>query len=94
MTFKGECECGAFYRAHGAVDVALKELKAWAKRHREQGCNAHPDVNAGRCTATSPGGVDPEGTLPKKGTRCGLPAGHDGDHTVLRPTGVPWFGVP
>lgn len=25
--------------------------------------------------------------------RCGLPEGHDGGHTLLVPTGMPWFGL-
>ena len=45
-----------------------------------------------RCAAESPGGVSSSGTLPQKGARCGLEAGHRGDHTVLIPTGYPWFG--
>lgn len=45
-----------------------------------------------RCPHRSPGGVTDEGTLPAEGKQCGLPAGHDGDHTVLIPTGMPWFG--
>jgi hypothetical protein len=44
-----------------------------------------------RCPAMSPGGVTPEGTLPRPGTQCGLDAGHDGDHTVLIETGAPWW---
>lgn len=43
-----------------------------------------------RCPHRSPGGVDLDGRLPRKGTRCGLWAGHDGPHTVLIPTGYPW----
>jgi hypothetical protein len=45
-----------------------------------------------RCEARSPGGVTETGTLPRKGTQCGLERGHDGDHTVLIPSGYPWFG--
>lgn len=26
--------------------------------------------------------------------QCGMMAGHDGPHTILTPTGVPWFGMP
>lgn len=44
-----------------------------------------------RCPKRSPGGVTPSGTLPRKGTQCGLPAGHDGEHTILIPSGAPWF---
>jgi len=43
-----------------------------------------------RCPVRSPGGVTPDGRNPRKGTQCGLEAGHDGDHTVLIPTGYPW----
>ena len=49
---------------------------------------------AGRCPARSPGGVTKDGTLPRKGTQCGLWQGHDGDHTVLIPTGAPWWPQP
>lgn len=45
-----------------------------------------------RCPYRSPGGITDEGTLPAEGKQCGLPAGHEGDHTVLIPTGMPWFG--
>jgi hypothetical protein len=44
-----------------------------------------------RCPARSPGGVSPDGTLPRKGTQCGLDAGHDGDHTVLMKSSAPWW---
>lgn len=44
-----------------------------------------------RCPARSPGGVTPTGTLPRKGTQCGLERGHDGDHTILIETSAPWF---
>jgi hypothetical protein len=47
-----------------------------------------------RCPAKSPGGVTPEGRLPRKGTQCGLWKGHDGEHTVLIPTGAPWWPKP
>lgn len=47
-----------------------------------------------RCEARSPGGSTDEGQLPAKGTQCGLPAGHDGEHCVLIPTGAPWFPRP
>lgn len=52
-----------------------------------------PNPYPTRCPATCPGGITPDGTLPK-GTQCGLPAGHDGDHTVLIPTSMPWFRKP
>jgi hypothetical protein len=44
-----------------------------------------------RCPATSAGGSTPDGQLPAKGTQCGLDAGHDGDHSILIPSGAPWF---
>lgn len=48
-----------------------------------------------RCTARSPGGgITKDGKLPRKGKRCGNYVGHHGDHTVLQPTGAPWFGKP
>jgi hypothetical protein len=53
-----------------------------------------PDDVRKRCPAKSPGGMTPEGRLPRKGTRCGLDAGHDGDHTVLIPSGAPWWPTP
>lgn len=45
-----------------------------------------------RCPARSPGGVTKDGTLPR-GLQCGLPQGHVGEHTLLIPTGAPWFPV-
>lgn len=39
-----------------------------------------------RCSAKSPGGPE----SPRKGTRCGLPEGHDGPHTILVPPQYPW----
>ena len=44
-----------------------------------------------RCSVRSPGGSTEDGRLPREGTQCGLPAGHDGEHTALIPSGVPWF---
>jgi hypothetical protein len=44
-----------------------------------------------RCPAKSPGGMTPDGVLPRKGTQCGNYKGHAGDHTVLIPTAAPWF---
>lgn len=38
-------------------------------------------TNLKRCAAFQPG----------TGLPCGLPAGHDGEHTVLMPSDVPWF---
>jgi hypothetical protein len=52
---------------------------------------SEPETTRTRCPARSPGGVAPDGTLPQKGTQCGLDAGHDGDHTVLMESGAPWW---
>lgn len=41
-------------------------------------------LQLGRCSARG-GGPPP--------LRCGLPAGHDDDHSALIETGAPWFGV-
>lgn len=42
-----------------------------------------PDVDEGRCKVVGPRSTH--------GMRCGLPEGHDGDHTLLIPSGAPWF---
>ena len=42
-----------------------------------------------RCTVRSPGGMAPDGKLPRTGVRCGLDEGHAGDHTILMETGAP-----
>lgn len=44
-----------------------------------------------RCQGRSPGGSTSDGQLPTKGTQCGLEAGHDGEHSILIPSGAPWF---
>ena len=43
-----------------------------------------------RCSAKSPGGTTDDGILPRKGSQCGLHAGHDGEHSVLVPSDAPW----
>ena len=30
----------------------------------------------------------------RNGLQCGLPIGHDGDHTTLIPSDAPWFDEP
>lgn len=60
---------------------------------REQIFVAQENPNV-RCPARSPGGVTNDGTLPRKGAQCGLPEGHDGEHTSLVPTGAPWAKQP
>jgi len=45
---------------------------------------APADPNLGRCQSLSPDG------WALAGGRCGLTEGHDGDHTLLSPSGVPW----
>lgn len=44
-----------------------------------------------RCQARSPGGSTEDGQLPRKGTQCGLFAGHEGEHTIMIPSEAPWF---
>lgn len=51
-----------------------------------------PDCKLLRCEAVMPKrSPDSEGNYDLAGTRCGMYAGHDGPHTVLIPTGAPWF---
>ncbi len=72
--------------------VAAAKAQVATLHERDIATSALRDMRPppGRCPATSPGGSTNDGQLPRKGAQCGLPEGHDGEHSVLIPTGAPW----
>jgi hypothetical protein len=46
-----------------------------------------------RCPARAPAEYDGY-PMAVPGGQCGDYAGHDGEHTLLHPSGAPWFGKP
>ena len=63
---------------------ALGVLNAYRKDSEPLAQPEDADPERGRCSELMSANLD------SRTPRCGLPTGHDGDHTILIPTGVSW----